>query len=104
MFLILSLFVNFLLISALAYIFRQNHVAHNRFENLKQKNADLASNIAVAQAKFDNKNHEAQKYENLLRETSQKKDELEKKNSELHAHYEDLEKNLEKSEKKFIDF
>ncbi len=104
MFLILSLFVNFLLISALAYIFRQNHVAHTRFENLKQQNADLASNIAVAQAKFDNKNHESQKYENLLRETSYKKDELEKKNSELQAHYEDLEKNLEKSEKKFTDF
>jgi len=104
MFLILSLFINFLLISALAYIFRQNHLTHGRFENLKQQNADLASNIAVLQAKFDNKNNECQKYENLLHETSHKKDELEKRNSELQAHHSDLEKNLEKSEKKFTDF
>ena len=104
MFLILSLFVNFLLFSALAYIFRQNHLAHNRFENLKQQNADLSSNVAVLQAKFDNKNNECQKYENLLRETSHKKDELDKRNSELQAHQSDLEKNLEKSEKKFTDF
>jgi len=104
MFLILSLFVNFLLFSALAYIFRQNHFAHNRFENLKQQNADLSSNVAVLQAKFDNKNNECQKYENLLRETSHKKDELDKRNSELQAHQSDLEKNLEKSEKKFTDF
>ena len=104
MFLILSLFVNFLLFSALAYIFRQNHLAHNRFENLKQQNADLSSNVAVLQAKFDNKNNECQKYENILHETSHKKDELDKRNSELQAHQSDLEKNLEKSEKKFIDF
>lgn len=104
MFLILSLFVNFLLFSALAYIFRQNHLAHNRFENLKQQNADLSSNVAVLQAKFDNKNNECQKYENLLHETSHKKDELDKRNSELQAHQSDLEKNLEKSEKKFTDF
>lgn len=104
MFLILSLFVNFLLFSALAYIFRQNHLAHNRFENLKQQNADLSSNVAVLQAKFDNKNNECQKYENLLRETSHKKDELDKRNSELQAHQSDLEKNLEKYEKKFTDF
>ena len=104
MFLILSLFVNFLLFSALAYIFRQNHLTHNRFENLKQQNADLSSNVAVLQAKFDNKNNECQKYENLLRETSHKKDELDKRNSELQAHQSDLEKNLEKSEKKFTDF
>ncbi len=104
MFLILSLFINFLLISALAYIFRQNHLAHNRFENLKQQNSDLSSNIAVLQAKFDNKNNESQKYENLLHETSHKKDELEKKNSELQAHLSDLEKSLEKSENKFTDF
>lgn len=104
MFLILSLFVNFLFLSALAYIFRQNHLAHNRFENLKQQNADLSSNVAVLQAKFDNKNNECQKYENLHRETSHKKDELDKRNSELQAHLNDLEKNLEKSEKKFIDF
>ena len=104
MFLILSLFVNFLLFSALAYIFRQNHLAHCRFENLQQQNSDLSSNVAVLQAKFDNKNNECQKYENLLRETSHKKDELDKRNSELQAHQSDLEKNLEKSEKKFIDF
>ena len=104
MFLILSLFINFLLISALAYIFRQNHLAHNNFENLKQKNSDLSSNIAVLQAKFDNKNNESQKYENLLKEISHKKDELEKKNSEGQAHLDDLEKTLEKSEKKFSDF
>ena len=94
MFLILSLFINFLLISALAYIFRQNHLAHNNFENLKQKNSDLSSNIAVLQAKFDNKNNESQKYENLLKEISHKKDELEKKNSEGQAHLDDLEKTL----------
>jgi len=104
MFLILSLFVNFLLFSALAYIFRQNHLAHCRFENLQQQNADLSSNVAVLQAKFDNKNNECQKYENILHETSHKKDELDKRNSELQAHQSDLEKNLEKSEKKFIDF
>ena len=104
MFLILSLFVNFLLFSALAYIFRQNHLAHCRFENLQQQNSDLSSNVAVLQAKFDNKNNECQKYENILHETSHKKDELDKRNSELQAHQSDLEKNLEKSEKKFIDF
>ena len=67
MFLILSLFVNFLLFSALAYIFRQNHLAHCRFENLQQQNSDLSSNVAVLQAKFDNKNNECQKYENILK-------------------------------------
>ena len=104
MFLILSLFVNFLLFSALAYIFRQNHLAHCRFENLQQQNSDLSSNVAVLQAKFDNKNNECQKYENILHETSHKKDELDKRNSELQAHQSDLEKNLEKYEKKFTDF
>ena len=94
MFLILSLFINFLLISALAYIFRQNHLTHGRFENLKQQNADLSSNVAVLQAKFDNKNNECQKYENLLRETSHKKDELDKKYEELVKKNEELERIL----------
>ena len=63
MFLVLSIFINILLISSMFYIFRQNRMSHRQFEELKQQISQLNSTIAVYEEKLFTKSNECQKYE-----------------------------------------
>lgn len=103
MFLVLSIFINILLISSMFYIFRQNRMSHRQFEELKQQIAQLNSTIAVYEEKLFTKSNECQKYENLIHDLTQKKDNLEKKIIEANANIHLMEKNQLIAEQKIKD-
>jgi DNA recombination protein RmuC len=73
MILLLSIFVNLLLISGLLYILKQNRQSHKQFENLKQELSQLNSIIAVNEEKIFSKSNECQKYQNHINELTEKK-------------------------------
>ena len=66
MFLLFSLFVNFLLISGMFYILKQNRQTHGQFEVLKQEIGHKNIEISINLEKLSAKNNECQKYQNII--------------------------------------
>ncbi|NBX52234.1 MAG: DNA recombination protein RmuC [Proteobacteria bacterium] len=104
MFLILSLFVNILLISGMVYILKQNRQTHGQFEVLKQEIGHKNIEISINLEKLSAKNNECQKYQNIITEISEKKDNLEKTLAEVQAFLVSSQQNLQNTSKKLVEF
>lgn len=100
MLLLLSVFINLLLISGLLYILKQNRQSHKQFEDLKHELSQLSNIIAVNEEKIFSKNNECQKYQNIINELSEKKSISDKNFAENFAFLQSTKQILENSEQK----
>ena len=103
MLLLLSVFINLLLISGLLYILKQNRQSHKQFEDLKHELSQLNNIIAVNEEKIFSKNNECQKYQNIIHDLSEKKAISDKNLAENLAFLQSANQNINNLEQKNID-